>query len=165
MTVSLLDQEASATFFGWVRPWLTSTFDWFLLLSVNAIVFFCVFLAVSLLGKVRFGGADARPDYGYPAWIAMLFSAGIGIGLLFFGVLEPMYYPLPEFSTLPLGRDPSVPGNENMGIVGTLFHWGAGGWAVYVVVGLCLATFSYNLHLPLTLRSAFYPILGERIWG
>ncbi len=163
--IALANQEASAEFFGWLRPWLTSTFDWFLLLSVNVMVLFCIFVAVTPLGRVRIGGKDAVPDYSYPGWIAMLFSAGIGIGLLFFGVLEPMYYSLPELNSLPLGADPSVPGNENMGIVGTVFHWGFSGWAVYVVVGLCLAIFCYNLGLPLTLRSAFYPLLGERVWG
>lgn len=163
--VALANQEAAASFFGWFRPFLTSTFDWFLMLSVNIMVVFCFFLALSPLGKVKIGGKDAVPDYSYAGWIAMLFSAGIGIGLLFFGVLEPMYYSIPELNTLPLGSDPSLPGNENMGIVGTVYHWGISGWAVYVVVGLCLAIFCYNLGLPLTLRSAFYPIFGERVWG
>ena len=163
--ISLANQEAAAEFFGWLRPMLTKNFDWFLMWSVNIMVIFCFFLAVSPLGKVRIGGADAKPDYSYPGWIAMLFSAGIGIGLLFFGVLEPMYYSLPELKALPLGADPSVAGNENMGIVGTVYHWGISGWAVYVVVGLSLAIFCYNLNLPLTLRSAFYPIFGDRVWG
>ncbi len=163
--IALANQEATAEFFGWLRPMLTSTFDWFLMLSVNVMVVFCIFLAISPLGKVRIGGKDAIPDYSYAGWIAMLFSAGIGIGLLFFGVLEPMYYSVPDLKTLPLGADPSIAGNENMGIVGTVFHWGFSGWAVYVVVGLSLAIFCYNLKLPLTLRSAFYPILGERVWG
>ena len=165
VAVALSFQEQAAEFFGWLRPWLTSTFDWFLLFSVNIMLLFCLFLAISPLGSVRIGGKDAIPDYSYAGWIAMLFSAGIGIGLLFFGVLEPMYYSLPELNSLPLGLDPAVAGNENIGIVGTVFHWGLSGWAVYVVVGLCLAVFCYNLGLPLTLRSAFYPLLGERIWG
>ncbi|CUH79257.1 Glycine betaine-Na(+) symporter [Tritonibacter multivorans] len=165
VVLALTNQEASAALFGWLRPYLTSTFDWFLMWSVNIMVVFCFFLALSPLGKVRIGGKNATPDYSYTGWIAMLFSAGIGIGLLFFGVLEPMYYSLPELNTLPLGLDPSVPGNENMGIVGTVFHWGISGWAVYVVVGLSLAIAGYNLNLPLTLRSAFYPLFKERVWG
>lgn len=162
---ALLNQELSAEIFGWLRPWLTSTFDWFLMLSVNVMVLFCLLLAISPLGKVRIGGKDAKPDYSYPGWIAMLFAAGIGIGLLFFGVLEPMYYSLPELKSQPLGIDAGTPGNENIGIVGTVFHWGFSGWAVYVVVALSLAIFCYNLGLPLTLRSAFFPLLGERVWG
>lgn len=163
--VALTNQEAAAAFFGWLRPFLTSTFDWYLMMSINILLLFSFALAISPLGKVRIGGKDARPDYSYAGWIAMLFSAGIGIGLLFFSVLEPMYYTLPQLDAWPLDKDPSVPGNETMGIVGTVFHWGLNGWAAYVVVGLALAIFHYNLKLPLTLRSAFYPILGERVWG
>lgn len=165
VALALANQEASAEFFGWFRPFLTSTFDWFLMWSVNILLVFCVFIALSPVGKVRIGGKDARPDYSLPGWIAMLFSAGMGIGLLFFSVLEPMYYTLPELDAWPLGLDPSIAGNETMGIVGTIFHWGLSAWAVYVVVGLALAIFYFNLGLPMTLRSAFYPILGERVWG
>ena len=167
VAVALLNQDATAALFGWLRPWLTSTFDWFLMMSVNLILVFCIFVAVSPLGRVRIGGQEAVPDYGYPSWIAMLFSAGMGIGLLFFSVLEPMYYSLPELGTLPLGIDPTNADGTigNMGLAGTVFHWGFSAWAVYVVVGLSLAIFCYNLGLPLTLRSAFYPVLGERVWG
>lgn len=164
--LSLANQEAAAELFGWLRPWLTSTFDWFLVLSVDIMLIFCLALIVLPVGKVRIGGKDAKPDYSYPAWIAMLFAAGIGIGLLFFGVLEPVYYTYAEGGAAnPLGIDPKTPGNENIGIVGTVHHWGLAGWAIYAVVALTLAIFCYNKGLPLTLRSAFYPILGERIWG
>lgn len=164
--ISLANQEASAEFFGWLRPWLTNTFDWFLVLSVDAITVFCLVLIVLPVGKVRIGGKDAKPDYSYPGWIAMMFAAGIGIGLLFFGVMEPVYYNFAEGGAAnPLGIDESLPGNEYIGVVGTIHHWGLEGWAIYAAVGLSLAIFCYNLGLPLTLRSAFYPILGERIWG
>ncbi|MEM9342920.1 MAG: BCCT family transporter [Pseudomonadota bacterium] len=164
--LALANQEASAEFFGWLRPWLTSTFDWFLVLSVDAITLFCLALIVLPVGSVRIGGKDATPDYSYAGWIAMMFAAGIGIGLLFFGVLEPVYYNFAEEGAArPLGIDINEPGNEYIGIVGTIHHWGLEGWAVYAAVGLSLAIFCYNLKLPLTLRSAFYPILGERVWG
>ena len=164
--LSLSNQEASAEFFGWLRPWLTSTFDWFLVLSVDVMLIFCLLLIVLPVGGVRIGGKDAKPDYSYAGWIAMLFSAGIGIGLLFFGVLEPVYYTYAEGGAAnPLGIDPKTPGNANIGIVGTVHHWGLGGWAVYAVVGLTLAIFCYNKGLPMTLRSAFYPIFGDRVWG
>ncbi|MEL6977540.1 MAG: BCCT family transporter [Pseudomonadota bacterium] len=162
--IALANQEASAEFFGWLRPWLTSTFDWFLVLSVNVITVFCLALIVLPVGSVRIGGKDAKPDYTYPGWIAMMFAAGIGIGLMFFGVLEPVYYNFAENGgARPLGVDLET--NEYIGIVGTIHHWGLEAWAVYAVVGLSLAIFCYNLKLPLTLRSAFYPILGERVWG
>ena len=164
--LALANQEASAEFFGWLRPWLTSTFDWFLVLSVDAITLFCLALIVLPVGSVRIGGQDAKPDYSYAGWIAMMFAAGIGIGLLFFGVLEPVYYNFSEGGAArPLNIDITQPGNEYIGIVGTIHHWGLEGWAVYAAVGLSLAIFCYNLKLPLTLRSAFYPILGERVWG
>jgi len=164
--LSLANQEASAEFFGWLRPWLTSTFDWFLVLSVNAITLFCLALIVLPVGSVRIGGKDATPEYSYAGWIAMMFAAGIGIGLLFFGVLEPVYYNFAEGGNArPLGIDPTQPGNEYIGVVGTIHHWGLEAWAIYAAVGLSLAIFCYNLGLPLTLRSAFYPILGDRVWG
>lgn len=164
--IALANQEASAEFFGWLRPWLTSTFDWFLVLSVDAITLFCLALIVLPVGSVRIGGKDAKPDYSYAGWIAMMFAAGIGIGLLFFGVLEPVYYNFSENGNArPLGIGIDEAGNEYIGVVGTIHHWGLEAWAVYAAVGLALAIFSYNLGLPLTLRSAFYPILGERIWG
>ncbi|MEM7695598.1 MAG: BCCT family transporter [Pseudomonadota bacterium] len=164
--LSLANQEASAELFGWLRPWLTSTFDWFLVLSVNAITIFCLALIVLPVGSVRIGGKDAKPDYSYPGWIAMMFAAGIGIGLLFFGVLEPTYYNFAENGAArPLGIDVTQPGNEYAGVVGTIHHWGLSAWAVYAAVGLSLAIFAFNLNLPLTLRSAFYPLLGERVWG
>ena len=166
VVASLANQEAAAELFGTLRPWLTSTFDWFLVLSVDAITLFCIALIVLPVGKVRIGGKDAIPDYSYAGWIAMMFAAGIGIGLLFFGVMEPVYYNFSESGAArPLNIDASLPGNEYIGVVGTIHHWGLEGWAIYAAVGLSLAIFCYNLKLPLTLRSAFYPILGERIWG
>ena len=164
--ISLANQESAAEFFGWLRPWLTSTFDWFLVISVDIMLIFLLILIVLPVGGVRIGGKDAKPDYSYAGWIAMMFAAGIGIGLLFFGVLEPTYYNFSEGGNArPLNMDPSVPGNEYIGVVGTIHHWGLEGWCVYALVGLTLAIFAYNKGLPMTLRSAFYPILGERIWG
>ena len=164
--LSLANQEQAAAFFGWLRPWLTSEFDWFLVLSVNVMLIFCLALIVLPVGSVRIGGKDAVPDYTYAGWIAMMFAAGIGIGLLFFGVLEPTYYNFSEGGgARPLNIDITQPGNEYIGVVGTIHHWGLAGWCVYAVVGLTLAIFAYNKGLPMTLRSAFYPILGERIWG
>jgi len=88
--ITLMFQEGATEFFGWLRPALTSTFDWFFLLAANIFVLFCLYLMLSPLGKIRLGGKDAKPDYSYTAWFAMLFAAGMGIGLMFFGVSEPM---------------------------------------------------------------------------
>ncbi|MBV2361180.1 BCCT family transporter [Thalassococcus sp. CAU 1522] len=163
-------------FFGWLRPTLTSTFDWFFLMAANIFVIFCLILIVTPVGSVRLGGADATPDYGYPGWFAMLFAAGMGIGLMFFGVLEPAYYFGTPWGDEPLGTvrpftedgqliAANVEEARRMALAATSYHWALHPWAIYAVVALALALFSYNKGLPLSIRSAFYPILGERVWG
>ena len=156
---SLVFREGATTLFGATRKWLTTNFDWWFMDIVNLLVVFCLFLIVSPLGKVRLGGRDAVPEYSNLTWFSMLFASGIGIGLLFFGVLEPVQH----FMSPPLGGEAKT--DPALGIAATTFHWGIHGWAVYGVVGLALAFFAYNRGLPLTIRSAFYPLLGERIWG
>ncbi|MBC57593.1 MAG: BCCT transporter [Confluentimicrobium sp.] len=159
-----------------MRAYLTSNFDWFFLWSANIFVVFCLFLIVSPFGSVRLGGKDAKPDYGYPGWFAMLFAAGMGIGLMFFGVLEPVYYFGTPWGDEPLGvvrpftEDGAlIPENveaaRRMALAATSYHWALHPWAIYAVVALALALFSFNKGLPLTIRSAFYPIFGERVWG
>ncbi len=175
--LTLIFQEGAEAFFGWLRPALTALFDWPLLMAANLFVAFALLLVVTPLGSVRLGGPDARPDYGYPGWFAMLFAAGMGIGLMFFGVSEPLSHygsaiggPVVEGGArtdwAPLGGaagDPEAARALAMGA--TIFHWGLHPWAIYAIVALSLAFFSYNRGLPLTLRSAFYPLLGERVWG
>jgi BCCT family betaine/carnitine transporter len=173
---ALLAPQQSADFFGWLRPTLTSTFDWFFLLSANIFVIFCLALIVLPVGKVRLGGADATPDYSYAGWFAMLFAAGMGIGLMFFGVLEPAYYFATPWGDAPLGAirpftedgaliEGNVEAARQMALAATSYHWALHPWAIYAVVALSLALFTYNKGLPLTIRSAFYPLLGERVWG
>ena len=156
---SLIFRENATNLFGATRKWLTTNFDWWFMDIVNLIVIFCIFLIFSPLGKVRIGGREAVPEYSNLTWFAMLFAAGIGIGLLFFGVLEPVQH----FMSPPLGGEAKT--DAAIGIAATTFHWGIHGWAIYGVVGLALAFFTYNRGLPLTIRSAFYPLLGDRIWG
>ena len=173
---ALVLPEQASSFFGWLRPALTSTFDWFFLGSANIFVIFCLALIVLPLGKVRLGGKDATPDYTYTGWFAMLFAAGMGIGLMFFGVLEPVYYFGTPWGDAPLGAvrpftedgaliAENVAEAKRMALAATIYHWGLHPWAIYAVVALALALFTYNKGLPLTIRSAFYPILGERVWG
>ena len=159
---TLLFPEKATLVFGGIRIWLTTQFDWLFLLTANFILLFCLCLAVSPLGKVRLGGREAVPEYSSVSWLAMLFAAGIGIGLMFFGVLEPVQH----FLHPPLGINAADPETARaLGIAAATFHWGLHGWAIYALVGLALAFFSYSRGLPLTIRSAFYPLLGERIWG
>ena len=180
---SLIFQEGATKLFGDLRVWLTTNLDWLFMITTNLVFLFCLVVAFSPLGKIRLGGADAEPDYSYLTWLAMIFAAGVGIGLLFFGVSEPVTYfqggsysPLgietvydPETvytaENVPDAGDPKVQTAASLGIATTVFHWGLQGWAIYGVVGLALAFFAYNRGLPLLIRSAFYPIFGDRIWG
>ena len=168
--------EQASDIFGWLRPALTKTFDWFFLWAANIFVLFCLVLIVSPWGSVRLGGKEARPDYSYAGWFAMLFAAGMGIGLMFFGVLEPVYYFGTPWGDAPLGVvrplaedgtliQENIAPAKRMALAATIYHWGLHPWAIYAVVALALALFTYNKGLPLTIRSAFYPILGERVWG
>ena len=165
--------EQAGTLFSWLFGAVTKGFDWFFLGAANIFVLFCLLLIVTPVGSVRLGGADATPDYGYVGWFAMLFAAGRGIGLMFFGVLEPVYHMAvsePLGVPSPFDADGNlIPENveaaKRMGLAATIFHWGLHPWAIYAVVALALALFTYNKGLPLTIRSAFYPILGERVWG
>ncbi len=177
VVITLLFQQGAAEFFGWLRPFLTSTFDWFFLLAGNIFVIVCFILLITPLGGIRLGGADARPDYGYLGWFAMLFAAGMGIGLMFFGVSEPMsHYASSLGGTAvengirtdwaPLGAAANAQIEaRNLGMAATLYHWALHPWSIYAVVGLSLAFFAFNFNLPLTLRSAFYPLFGDRVWG
>ena len=161
VTGALVFQEAATEVFENTREWLTVNLDWFFLITANLLLLFCLYVACSPLGKVRLGGADAKPEYSNATWFAMLFAAGVGIGLLFYGAAEPIYY----FQSPPLGIAAGTEEAAAVGIAATVFHWGLHGWGAYGVVGLALAYFAYNRGLPLTIRSAFYPLFGDRIWG
>jgi|TARA_Y100000815_G_scaffold137702_1_gene124334 BCCT family betaine/carnitine transporter len=168
----IFPDQAGAVFLA-VRDFATTKLDWMFMIIVNFFVIFCIVLIFLPMSKVRLGGEDAVPEYSYPAWFAMLFAAGMGIGLLFFGVLEPVYHmnvsgPLGVPS--PIAADGSiiaenVEAARAMGLAATFYHWGLHGWAVYAIMALALALFTYNKGLPFSIRSCFYPILGERVWG
>ena len=171
---ALLLPTQAAEFFGWLRPTLTSTFDWFFLSAANIFVLVALGIMISPLGKVRIGGTDAKPDYSYAGWFAMLFAAGMGIGLMFFGVSEPISHfnsSLAEGAGAPdswaplAGAAGDAAEAQRLGMAATIFHWALHPWAVYAIVGLSLALFCYNKGLPLSIRSMFYPVFGERVWG
>ena len=158
--LAFLDRASPA--FEALRAWLTATFDWVFMGAGNVFVLFCLLLMATPAGGVRLGGAGAKPDYSLPAWFSMLFAAGMGIGLMFFGVAEPIEH----FRAPPLGLDAAdTAAAREMGMAAAIFHWGLHPWAVYAVVALALAFSSFNLGLPLTLRSAFHPVLGDAVWG
>ncbi len=132
---------------------------------VTAIAGFALLVALSPFGAVKLGGDDEQPAFGYFSWFAMLFSAGVGTGILFWSVAEPMiHYQGNPFIELA-GIEPNTEAAAMVAQRITLFHWGIHGWAIYAVIGLCLAYFSYRKGLPLSVRSAMYPLLGNRIYG
>src|SRR5699024_7519285 len=134
--------------------------SWFYILTLALILLATVFMATSLYGDIKLGPDHSEPDYKNASWFAMLFSAGMGIGLMFFGVAEPVMH----FVAPPVG-DPNTIEAAREAMKLTFFHWGLHAWAVYAVVALILAFFAYRHGLPLTLRSALYPLIGYRIYG
>ncbi|MHA6494238.1 BCCT family transporter [Pseudomonas borbori] len=152
--------EVAQSLFGQIQAWIIANVSWFYILTVAIILLSVVFLAVSRYGDIKLGPDHSEPDYRNFTWFAMLFSAGMGIGLMFFGVAEPVMH----FIDPPRGDPETVTAaKEAMKI--TFFHWGLHAWSIYAIVALILAFFSYRHGLPLTLRSALYPLIGERIYG
>jgi len=157
----ILGPEA-ASIYSDIRGFFEGNFGWFYLLSVNIFIVVLLFFAISKYGKIRIGGVEAETEFSTFSWMSMLFSAGMGIGLMFYSVSEPLYY----VSNVP-GFYSAQAGTGEAGIAAmtqTFFHWGFHPWAIYGLVGLGLAFFSFNRGLPLTFRSIFWPLLGERIY-
>lgn len=157
---AVFDPKEMSNFFIQLQSRLTANFGWFYVLAVALILICIVFLGVSKYGDIKLGPDHSEPEFSFKSWFAMLFSAGMGIGLVFFGVSEPVMH----FVSPPVGKPETVEAaREAMKI--TFFHWGFHAWAIYALVALILAFFSFRHDLPLTLRSALYPIIGERIYG
>ncbi|MCV6612245.1 MAG: BCCT family transporter [Amphritea sp.] len=168
-----MNTDAAGTIFGTARTWIETTFGWYYMVSIVGLMLVCLYIVLSKHGSVRLGSDDSRPDFSNFAWFSMLFSAGIGIGILFFGVAEPIFY-LDNSGAFGYPNNPyaDIAGASGIGhdravdaLRVTYFHWGLHGWAVYVVVGLCLAYFAYRKGLPLALRSTLYPFIGDKIYG
>ena len=162
--VTLVFREPAENAFGAIQTFIAEAMGWFLILSVSLYLGIAIILAFSKFGKIRLGGQNAKPDFPKFAWIAMLISAGMGIGLMFWSVAEPIYH----FQDPPAFIGAIEPGSgdaaqQALGI--TFFHWGLHAWGIYALVGLSLGFFAYNWGLPLTIRSVFYPLLGDRIYG
>ena len=136
------------------------TFDWLFAVTPVIIFIFCIALCISPLGRIRLGGQDATPDFKIHSWVAMLFAAGVGVGFMFWGAAEPLAYYTDWFGT-PLNVEPATPQAQHMAFSATLFHWGLAPWAIYAVAGLSLGFFAHNKGLPLSVRSAFYPLIGD----
>jgi Choline-glycine betaine transporter len=177
VVLTLALQNEVEPIFNGLRNWLIGNLSWFFIGAANVFVILGIVLIFTPLGSVRIGGTDATPEYSYSGWFAMLFAAGMGIGLMFYGVSEPISHFNSSMGGTaveggartdwaPLGAAAGdAEAARELGMAATIFHWGLHPWAIYAMVALALALFSYNKGLPLTMRSIFYPIFGERVWG
>lgn len=160
IALTLIFQEQAEGYFDAIQDFVANNGGWFFVLCVNIFLIFVLYLAFSKFGNIRIGGKDAKPEFKTISWFAMLFSAGMGIGLLFWSIAEPVTHfmnpPLTEGGTPEAAR-------EAMNF--TFLHWGFHAWGIYALVGLSLAYFTYSHGLPLTIRSVFYPVLGDKIYG
>ena len=149
--------------YGVIFDAIGANFGWFYLLCVNLFILVLLYFALGKYGSIKIGGVEAEKEFSDFSWMAMLFSAGMGIGLMFFSVLEPVFY----YTSTPgfWGVEAGTGAAASAAMAQTFFHWGFHPWAIYGLVGLGLAFFSFNRGLPLTFRSIFWPLLGERIYG
>ena len=158
--VTLWVGEPMEKVFSTIQKEISTNAGWFMILATNSFLFFCLYLGFSKLGNIRIGGPEAKPDFSRSAWFAMLFSAGMGIGIIFWGVAEPMYHyiqpPIPKSTPTALAEQ---------AMTFSYLHWGLHAWGIYALVGLSLSYFAFSKKLPLTIRSVFYPVLGDKIHG
>ncbi|WP_339109614.1 BCCT family transporter [Thioclava sp. GXIMD4216] len=170
---TILNLNMATDVFGTIRAWVESVLRWYYIATILAILAVALYIMCSRFGAIRLGDDDSRPEFGNFSWFAMLFSASVSIGIMFFGVAEPLFY----FDNTAAWGYPNNPFAEAEGhhamtleraldaVRVTNFHWGLHGWAIYTLTGLALGYFAYRKKLPLTFRSALYPLLGQRIYG
>jgi len=158
--ITILFNEQANQVITNILNWVSATFSWYYLLAATLYLVFILFIACSRYGEIKLGPKHSKPEFSLLSWSAMLFSAGIGIDLMFFSVAEPlshyMHPPVGEGETFEAARQ---------SMVWTLFHYGLTGWSMYALIGVALGYFSYRYNLPLTIRSALYPIFGKKING
>ena len=161
IALTIIFQDQAEAVFGQVQEAIATSAGWFYILVANIFIAFMLYFAFSRFGKIRIGGVEAKTEFSNFAWYAMLISAGMGIGLMFWSVAEPMFH----YLFPPFGAEAATVEAAQLAMGLTFFHWGIHPWAIYALVGLALAFFAFNRGLPLTIRSVFWPVLGERIYG
>ena len=158
----ILDNEGLATAAAHALDWVISSFGWLFVLASSCFVILVVVLAFSRFGRIRLGRDDERPEFSTVSWVTMMFSAGMGIGLVFYGVAEP----LSHLGSPPMGlAEPNTPAGAQLAMQYSFFHWAIHPWAMYAVVGLALAYFSFRHGRPNLISSAFFPLIGKRSEG
>ncbi|WP_410681265.1 BCCT family transporter [Avibacterium paragallinarum] len=159
LLATLILPEKTTALLNWAKVGVFANFSWFYILAFSVFLCFLFVLSVSSLGNIKLGTNEEEPEFSFLSWLAMLFAAGMGVGLMFFGVAEPLTH---YFSTITTG---SAEHKQQEALLHTFFHWGIHAWAVYGVIALALAYFGFRYKLPLALRSCFYPLLKDRING
>ncbi len=160
ITITLIIGEPMNKVFTAIQDSMSNYGGWFFVIAVNFFLFFVIYIAFSKYGKIRLGGTNAKPEFGLGSWFAMLFSAGMGIGILFWSVGEPVNH----FTNPPHGEPGTVEAASTAMEI-TFLHWGLHAWGIYALVGMALAFFTFNRKLPLTISSVFYPMLGKKVHG
>ena len=160
LATAIAAPDASGLIFQSAQAWVIETFGWFYVAAVAGFLLFVLALAFSSTGRLKLGPDDSEPDFPYASWLAMLFAAGMGIGLMYFAVAEPI-----QHYAAPPEAQPGTFAAAREAMVITFVHWGVHAWAIYAVIGLTLAYFAHRKGLPLTLRSGLYPLLGRRVEG
>src|SRR5690625_1711098 len=163
LALGALFTEGLALVAGDILTWITTYFGWFYILAATFFLVFVLWVMCSRFGSVRLGPDSSRPEFGTTAWFAMLFTAGMGIGLVFYGVSEPAGYNAGNGPSEEISAHTQASANEAMNF--TLFHWGFHPWAIYIVLGLALGYFCFRKGLPMRPASALYPLIGNRIYG
>ncbi|OOH85814.1 transporter [Pasteurellaceae bacterium 15-036681] len=152
---TLLLPTQSTELLNWAKAAIFANFSWFYILAFSLFLAFLFILSLSRFGNIKLGSNEEEPEFSFISWLAMLFAAGMGVGLMFFGVAEPLTH---SFSAI-------TQGDQQDALLHTVFHWGIHAWGVYAIIALALAYFGFRYKLPLALRSCFYPLLKERING
>lgn len=162
---TIMNVDFANSIYSDIKTWIQTTLNWYYVTVVSLVLFFSIWVAFSRFGNLRLGKDDEKPEFGFFTWFSMLFSCAIGTGILFWSIAEPIFHfqgnPFIKMAGIEAGTAEAA----QMAMRITLFHWGLHGWAIYIIVGLILAYFAYRRGLPLTVRSALYPILGDRIYG
>lgn len=165
--LTLMDPKLSKDTLESAKVWTLAKFDWLFVFTTNIILLFMLYLLISPFGKIRLGGEDAKKEFSTFSWLGMLFSAGMGIGLMYYGVAEPISHYTGWWHT-PFNVEPYSQEARDLAFGAVMYEWGLHVWGLYALMGLSLAYFSYNKKLPFSVRSAFYPLLKDKIysfWG
>jgi len=160
ISITLIVGEPMAKIFASIQDNISEYGGWFFVLAVNLFLIFCLSIAFSKFGNIRLGGRTAKPEFKKAPWFAMLFSAGMGIGILFWSVGEPILH----YVNPPVGEGGTIEAAAGS-MRFTFLHWGFHAWGIYALVGMSLAFFTFNKKLPLTISSVFYPLIGEKVHG